>query len=307
MLSPQQLLASAPRRRPIRSLRQQYDLYTTDRVEHFKNQISREELLRIADEAMVDLRGGAEQQFLLTEVLAADTVDDFIKRRKLGIKGFETWRKSFPKLRAAQRDPTHWGLDASHLVSGLAPRLEPDDPVLVVGAGAEACVYLLAAHDGVVTFLDKDVGVVERAENRIAVESLSSTFEAMCVQFGQWLPTVTSKFVLVVLDAGTLAALSPGERRVLVAELQCAHGTRRPARARSRFTRHGAGRICRALRRVAAGNAAGARPAHARQRIPRRALHEAGRTREQHGTARRASLIQGGAWKSEGPADRRPF
>src|SRR5689334_13770511 len=110
MLSPQQLLTSAPRRRPIRSLRQQYDLYTTDRVEHFKNQISREELLRIADEALVDLRGSNQQQFTLTEVIAKDAVDEYIKRRKLGIKGFETWRKSFPKLRTAQRDPTHWGL-----------------------------------------------------------------------------------------------------------------------------------------------------------------------------------------------------
>ncbi|MGH7592454.1 MAG: hypothetical protein ACRELE_01170, partial [Gemmatimonadales bacterium] len=68
MLSAQQLLSTARKRRPIRSLRQQYDLYIMDRIEHYKNSISREELLRQADEAMVDLRG--EEQFLLTEVLA---------------------------------------------------------------------------------------------------------------------------------------------------------------------------------------------------------------------------------------------
>lgn len=217
MLSAQQLLTTAQKRRPLRSLRQQYDLYIMDRIEHYKNSISREELLRQADEAMVDLLG--EEQFLLTEVLAQTAVDEFIKKR-LGIRGFESWRKSYPKLRAAQRDPTHWGLDANHLVAGLAPRVEPDDTVLVVGSGAEACAYLLAAYDGVVTFVDRDFGVVDRAEHRIAMESLSSTFEAICVQLGKWLPCLTGDFALVVLDAGTLASLSPGERRVLLAELQ---------------------------------------------------------------------------------------
>ncbi len=192
MLSAQQLLSTAPKRRPLRSLRQQYDLYIMDRIEHYKNRISpRRAAAPGRRKAMVDLRG--EEQFLLTEVLAQTVVDEFIKRR-LGIKGFESWRKSFPKLRAAQRDPTHWGLDANHLVASLAPRVEPDDAVLVVGAGAEACAYLLAAHDGVVTFLDKDFGVVERAESRIAMESLSSTFEAVCVQFGQWLPCISGSF-----------------------------------------------------------------------------------------------------------------
>lgn len=217
MLSAQQLLGTIRKRRPLRSLRQQYDLYIMDRIEHYKNSISREELLRQADEAMVDLRG--DEQFLLTEVLAQTAVDEFIKKR-LGIRGFDHWRKSYPKLRAAQRDPTHWGLDANHLVAALAPRVEPDDAVLVVGSGAESCAYLLAAHDGIVTFLDRDFGVVERAEHRIALESLSSTFEAVCVQFGQWLPRICGNFALVVIDAGTLASLKPNERRILIAELQ---------------------------------------------------------------------------------------
>lgn len=190
-----------------------------DRIEHFKNSISRGELLRLGDEALVDLGGPDEGQFLLTELLAATAVDDLIKRR-LGIRGFESWRKSYPKLRNAQRDPTHWGLAANHLVTALAPRIEPDDPVLVVGAGAESCAYLLAAHDAVVTYLDRDLAAVERAENRVATEALSSTFEAMCVQFGDWLPCLPPGFALVIVDAGTLAALTPGDRRVLLAELQ---------------------------------------------------------------------------------------
>lgn len=219
MLSQQQLLAAVPRRRSHRSLRQQYDLYIMDRIEHYKNSISREELLRIASEAVLELGGDDEQQFLLTEVLAAEAVDGLIKKR-LGIRSFEIWRKHYPKLRAAQRDPTHWGLDPAHLVAGLAPRLEPDDPVLVVGGGAESAAYLLAAHDGDVTFIDHDVAIVERAEHRVISESLSSSFDAMMVQFGEWLPCISGGFTLVVIDAGTLAGLTPGARRVLLAELQ---------------------------------------------------------------------------------------
>ncbi len=218
MLSVQQLLATAPRRRSLRSLRQQYDLYIMDRIEHYKNSLSRDELLRIADAAMVELRD-EDQQFLLTEVLAQTAVDDLIKRR-LGIRSFEVWRKQYPKLRATQRDPIYWNIDPAHLVAGLAPRIEPDDPVLVVGAGAESCAYLLAAHDADVTYLDRDFASIERAEHRVASEALSSTFDAFCVQFGAWLPCLAGGFVLVVVDAGTIGALSPGERRELIGALQ---------------------------------------------------------------------------------------
>lgn len=218
MLTAQQLLSTGPRHRPLRSLRQQYDLYIMDRIEHYKNSLSRDELLRLADAAMVELRDD-DQQFLLTEVLAQTAVDELIKRR-LGIRSFESWRKQYPKLRATQRDPIHWNLDPSHLVAGLAPRIEPDDPVLVVGAGAESCAYLLAAHDADVTYLDREFASIERAEHRVASEALSCTFDAFCVQFGSWLPCLSGGFTLVVIDAGTLAALSPGERRELIAELQ---------------------------------------------------------------------------------------
>lgn len=218
MLTVQQLLATSTRRKSIRSLRQQYDLYIMDRIEYYKNSLSREELLRLADTALIEMRDD-EQQFLLTEVLAQEAVDHLIKRR-LGIKSYESWRKQYPKLRATQRDPIHWGLDPSHLVVGLAPRLEPDDPVLVVGSGAESCAYLAAAHDADVTYLDRDFSSIERAEHRVASEALTSTFDAWCVQFGTWLPPLPSGFVLVIIDAGTLASLAPGERRTLIADLQ---------------------------------------------------------------------------------------
>ena len=219
MLSNQQLLSAAPRRRSLRSLRRRYELYIMDRIEHYKQSMSRSELLALAGEAVAELGDPDEDQFLLTEVLASTAVDEWIKRR-LGVRSFEAWRKQYPKLRAAQCDPTHWGLEPGHLVAGLAPRIEPDDPVLVVGGGVESCAYLMAAHDAQVTYLDREVSTIERAEMRIVTESLSSTFDAKLVQFGHWLPDLAAEFVLVIVDAGTLTQLSPVERRELIEHLQ---------------------------------------------------------------------------------------
>jgi len=218
MLTAQQLLSTAPRRQSLRSLRQQYDLYVMDRIEHYKNSLSREELLRIGDDALAGL-GEESQQYLLTDVLMQGAVDDLIRKR-LGIRSYDTWRKQYPKLRATQRDPVHWNIAPAHLAAGLAPRIEPDDKVLLVGSGTAAASYLLAAHDADVTLLAQDVGVVERAEQTVAAEALSCTFDAYLVQLGVWLPPLDDDFVLVVLDTGTLAALSPGDRRFLLAELQ---------------------------------------------------------------------------------------
>ena len=218
MLSAQQLLSTTPRRHSLRSLRQQYDLYVMDRIEYYKETLSREELLRIGDDALAGLREEG-QQYLLTDLLMQGTVDDLIRRR-LGIRSYDSWRKQFPKLRATQRDPVHWGVDPTHLAAGLAPRIETDDKVLLVGSGTAAAAYLLAAHDADVTFLAQDFAVVERAEQTVAAEALSSTFDALFVQFGTWLPALNQEFVLVMIDTGTLAALSPGDRRFLLADLQ---------------------------------------------------------------------------------------
>jgi hypothetical protein len=64
------------------------------------------------------------------------------------------------------------------------------------------------------------VATVERAEHRVVSESLSCTFDALLVGFGEWYPCIDGGFALVVIDAGTLAALTPGGRRDLLAELQ---------------------------------------------------------------------------------------
>jgi hypothetical protein len=207
MLSPQEVLQGERRRRPPPSLKQQYQEYVLERIEAYKNSMPRSELLRLGDEAFSELQATAEGQFVLTEVLMLDSVDRLIMKR-LALKPYRRWRTHFKKIRDAQRQPTRWGLDAASPLAALLPRLEPEDVTLVVGAGAEPAVYLLAAHDVVVTFLAADLGAVERVENRVAAEALGGLFEAYVVQLGGWLPEGPHVDV-VVLDAGAFAEV-PG-------------------------------------------------------------------------------------------------
>ena len=71
------------------------------RVEAFKNSITREELLRLGDEAVSEMEDTIQGQFTLTEVLMADQVDRLIKKR-LGLRSYARWRGQFLKLRAAR-------------------------------------------------------------------------------------------------------------------------------------------------------------------------------------------------------------
>ena len=207
MLTTQEVLQGERRRRPPPSLKQQYQEYVLERIEAYKNSMPRSELLRLGDEAFSELQATAEGQFVLTEVLMLDSVDRLIMKR-LALKPYRRWRTHFKKVRDAQRQPTRWGLDAASPLAALLPRLEPEDVTLVVGAGAEPAVYLLAAHDVLVTFLAADLGAVERCESRIAAEALGGLFEAYVVQLGGWLPAGPMVDVMV-LDAGAFAEV-PG-------------------------------------------------------------------------------------------------
>lgn len=212
--------AEVRRRRPPASPRQQYQEWLLRRIEDYKNQIPRDELLRLGDEAVHDLNGGAGgQQFLLTEVLMADTVDKLIAKR-LGLKSFSRWRQTFLKVRAAQREPNHWGVDAGQAVAAVLPRMEPGDHVLTIGAGAEAATYLLLAHDTTVTFIAGDIGCVERVESRVGAEALSSDFLAYVAQLGEWLPPLPGPVDLAVIDVSAVAELPYARRRALLQQVQ---------------------------------------------------------------------------------------
>ena len=95
---------------------------------------------------MRELEANAQDQYLLTEVLLLEHVDRLIARR-LRLPSFQRWKQKHRALRDAQRQPTHWGLDAEHPVVSWTPRLEPGDLALVIGASALPAALLIAAHD----------------------------------------------------------------------------------------------------------------------------------------------------------------
>jgi len=151
-----------------------------------------------------------------------ESVDRLIMKR-LSLRPYRRWRQQFLRLRAAQRTPTHWGLDAHCPLTALLPRIEPEDSALVVGSAAAPTTYLLAAHDAAVTFLAGDLGCVERVESRMAAEALSSLFESYVTQLDPCLPEFLHSldgFDIVVLDPGVLLDLGHRCRADFIADLQ---------------------------------------------------------------------------------------
>lgn len=222
MLTATEVRQTGRRRRSPYSDKQHYQEYILQRIEGYKNSIGRDELLRLGDEAASELQATTEGQFVLTEVLMLESVDRLIMKR-LSLRPYRRWKQQFIRLRAAQRMPTHWGLEPHCPLSPLLPRIEPEDTALVVGSAAAPTTYLLAAHDAAVTFLAGDLGSVERVESRMAAEALSSLFESYVTQFEPALPDFMSfleGFDIVVLDPSILRKLTAAHRRELLADLQ---------------------------------------------------------------------------------------
>lgn len=73
-----------------RSLRHAYDEWVEERVEDFKDSISRPELLAIADRVVEEMRTTGGGQYQLTELLLCDAVDRHLVRM-LKLPGFRAW------------------------------------------------------------------------------------------------------------------------------------------------------------------------------------------------------------------------
>jgi len=210
-------LAATRAPRPSRSLKQEYQEFILQRIEEYKNAIPRGDLLQIGDEAVRELQASAQDQYLLTEVLLLEHVDRIIARR-LRLPSFPRWRQKHRALREAQREPTHWGLDHAHPIVAWAPRLEPGDLVVVVGAAALAEALFLAAHDIEVFLVDQDLGAIEAAEGRAVTEQLAGVLQALVINFGSWFPDLSPS--LVVLEPRSLADLRAKDRAALIADLK---------------------------------------------------------------------------------------
>jgi len=205
-------------RRPPRSLKQEYHEFLLQRIEEYKNTLTREELLEIGDQAVRELEeSAAAGQYLLTEVLLLEHVDRIIVRR-LRLPTFPRWRQKHRALRAAQRAPTHWGLEADGPLVSSVRRLEPGDVGVVIGAAALPVALFIAAHDAEVFLLDQDLAAIEGAESRAVTEQLAGRFQALVVTFGGWFPDVSPS--VVVIDPAALAPARARDRNGLLAELQ---------------------------------------------------------------------------------------
>src|SRR5216117_1947871 len=180
-------------RRPPRSLKQEYLL---QRIEEYKNRLSREELLEIGDEAVRELEENSAGQYLLTEVLLLEHVDRIIARR-LRLPSFPRWRQKHRALRAAQREPTHWVLDAGGPLVAYARRLEPGDLAVVVGTGALSAGLFIAACEAEVFLVDQELHAVEATESRAVTEQLAGRFQALVINFGRWFPDVAPSLVVI--------------------------------------------------------------------------------------------------------------
>jgi hypothetical protein len=206
------------RRRTVPSLKQQYHEYILQRIEAYKNSLSRRELLELGNEAVAEMEAAQGDQFLLTEVLLTDWVDRLIHKR-LGLQPYVRWSKHFKQLRTAQREPTRWGIERRSPVTRLLPRLEPGDTALILGGDAAPIAYLLAAHDVEVVFTGHDMTFVDQVESRVAEEALGhycSTYVAPTADFP---PDLPAQVHIVVIDTATLGQETSTRRRQILERL----------------------------------------------------------------------------------------
>ncbi len=206
------------RRRAVPSLKQQYHEYILQRIESFKESLSRRELLDLGNEAVAEMESAQGGQFFLTEVLVADWVDRLIHRR-LGLQPYSRWAKHFRALRAAQREPTHWGIDRRNPVTRLLQRLEPGDLCLVIGPDAAPAAYLLAAHDIEVIYTGADLPQVDQVETRVAEEALGHYCTTYVTPLGQLPPLCPAQLHVVIMDTRTLDRTPASARRELLERL----------------------------------------------------------------------------------------
>jgi hypothetical protein len=203
-----------PRRAP-RSLRAEYEEFIEQRIEEYKDGLPRASILGIGDEAVQEL--ARTEQYTLTEVLLQEQVDSIIRRR-LRLPSYQRWRERHLALRAAQVQPTHWGLAPREPVVLLADQVQDQEAFVVVGAADGACALFLAARGANVLVGDPDLAAIEGLENRAIAEQLSGRIECLVVPLEAWTPDRALDGC--VIESAALAGLSAGDRAELIRRLK---------------------------------------------------------------------------------------
>lgn len=206
------------KRRTLPSLKQQYHEYILQRIEAYKNSLSRKELLELGDEAVAEMEAAQGDQFLLTEVLVTDWVDRLIHKR-LSLQPYSRWSKHFKQLRSAQREPTRWGIERRSPIAKLLPRLESGDTALTIGADAASIACLLAAHDVEVVFTASDMTLVDQVESKVAEEALGHYCTTYVAPTGDFPPELPAQVNIIVIDTATLGHETSTRRREVLERL----------------------------------------------------------------------------------------
>jgi hypothetical protein len=202
-------------RRTPRSLRAEYEEFIEQRIEEYKDGLPRASILGIGDEAVQEL--ARTEQYTLTEVLLQEQVDSIIRRR-LRLPSYRRWRERHLTLRAAQVQPTHWGLAPHDPVVLLAEFVKELDTFAVVGAADGACALFLAARGAKVLVGDPDLAAIEGLENRAIAEQLSSRIECLVVPLESWTPH--QPLDGCAIETSALVGLSALERAELIRRLK---------------------------------------------------------------------------------------
>jgi hypothetical protein len=210
--------AAGGARRPPRSLHAEYQHFIDQRIEEYKDQLPRADILAIGDEAVGEL--ARSEQIQLTEVVLREHVDAIIRRR-LRLPSFRRWRERHLALRAAQVEPGHWGLHAHDPVVALAELVEDGDAILIVGVSDGACALFLAARGATVHVVDPDLAAVYGLENRAITESLGGRIDCEVVPLTSFTGD-GRPFVACVIETGSVAALPAAGRRDVIQRLKVA-------------------------------------------------------------------------------------
>lgn len=198
-----------------RSLRHEYDLYVEREVDAYKDSVSREHLLGIADIARERLE--EQLQLGMSDVLLAAEVDRIIASR-LKLPSFRTWSRRLLRNAAEPHRPEYWGLRADTPLAYAIGPASRHAPVVVSGARVHGSSLYLAANGCDVTALEPEAEVVERVLAAATDAGLRARVTGVALDLLHWQPD--GPVAAVVCTPAAFADLSTGERRHVIEILQ---------------------------------------------------------------------------------------
>ncbi|MES2180253.1 MAG: hypothetical protein V4550_20535 [Gemmatimonadota bacterium] len=202
--------------RPSRSLKTEYACYLDERIEEYKESVSRNVLLSIGDEAVTFI--AKQPQFELTELVLCDEVNKIISKR-LRLPSYSAWRKTRLKLLEELRRPEHWGLSRDDLVVRAVEAVGGDSRVLVAGAGVETPALYLAANGCDVTALS-DADAVQRVMDAAEEAGLGERVHVSASALNAFTPD--APLTAVIYTSAAFRGLSASERTRVIEVLQSA-------------------------------------------------------------------------------------